>query len=141
MAPVTAMRLPARSSRITSVCLPFGRGQAGRRDEWTRGDERRCEETTSTRDRILAAALSGFARRGVEATSLDAVAAEIGIRKQTILYYFPSKDALVKGVIEHAAAGGRRGAGRVGRTAPAEAPTASRRWSTRCTAWAPTGPS
>ena len=32
-----------------------------------------------------------------------AVAAEIGIRKQTILYYFPSKDALVKGVIEHAA--------------------------------------
>ena len=39
----------------------------------------------------------------MEATSLDAVAAEIGIRKQTILYYFPSKDALVKGVIEHAA--------------------------------------
>ena len=62
-----------------------------------------AQETTSTRDRVLAAALSAFARRGVEATSLDAVAAEIGIRKQTILYYFPSKDALVKGVIEHAA--------------------------------------
>src|SRR6188472_4264957 len=62
-----------------------------------------AEEATSTRDRILAAALSAFARRGVEATSLDAVGGEIGIRKQTILYYFPSKDALLKGVIEHAA--------------------------------------
>jgi AcrR family transcriptional regulator len=60
-------------------------------------------DTVSTRDRILAAALSAFAQRGVEATSLDAVAAEIGIRKQTILYYFPSKDALVRGVLEHAA--------------------------------------
>lgn len=56
----------------------------------------------STRERILAAALVAFAERGVEATSLDAVAAEIGIRKQTILYWFPSKDQLLQGVIDHA---------------------------------------
>ncbi len=98
-----------------------------------------AQETTSTRDRILAAALSAFARRGVEATSLDAVAAEIGIRKQTILYYFPSKDALVKGVIEHAAqeVGTALGASR---RATVTGRIASRPWWTRCTAWAPNGP-
>lgn len=58
----------------------------------------------STRDRILAAALAGFARRGVEATSLDDVAEAVGVRKQTILYWFGSKDALVAGVIEAAVA-------------------------------------
>jgi TetR/AcrR family transcriptional regulator len=60
--------------------------------------------TETTRDRILAAALAGFARRGVEATSLDDVAAAVGVRKQTILYWFGSKDALVAGVVEAAVA-------------------------------------
>ncbi|HEU5150893.1 MAG TPA: helix-turn-helix domain-containing protein [Iamia sp.] len=56
----------------------------------------------STRERILAAALEGFARRGVEATSLDDVAAAVGVRKQTVLYWFRSKDALVSGVVSAA---------------------------------------
>ena len=56
-----------------------------------------------TRDRILGAALASFGTRGFEATSLDAVAAELGIRKQTILYHFPSKDLLLEGVIDAAA--------------------------------------
>lgn len=60
------------------------------------------EEAPTTRDRILAAALAGFARRGVEATSLDDVADAVGVRKQTILYWFGSKDALVRGVVEAA---------------------------------------
>ncbi|MCU1352131.1 MAG: putative TetR family transcriptional regulator [Acidimicrobiales bacterium] len=59
--------------------------------------------TPSTRERILSAALTGFAHRGVEATSLDALAAEIGVRKQTILYHFGSKDDLLRAVIVHAA--------------------------------------
>lgn len=58
----------------------------------------------STRDRILIAALDAFAARGVEATSLDAVAAELGIRKQTILYWFPSKEQLLLAVIDLAVA-------------------------------------
>ena len=58
----------------------------------------------STTDRILDAALAAFADRGVEATSLDSVAATVGIRKQTILYWFPSKDLLLLGVIDHAMA-------------------------------------
>jgi AcrR family transcriptional regulator len=56
----------------------------------------------STRERILAAALAAFAERGVEATSLDSVAAAVGVRKQTLLYWFPSKEQLLFGVVDHA---------------------------------------
>ena len=58
----------------------------------------------STRERVLDAALSSFAARGYEATSLDALAAGLGIRKQTILYYFPTKEALLDAVIDEGAA-------------------------------------
>lgn len=62
------------------------------------------DDPRTTRERILDAALLAFAERGVEATSLDAVAAAIGIRKQTILYWFPSKNQLLQGVVDHATA-------------------------------------
>jgi AcrR family transcriptional regulator len=57
---------------------------------------------TSTRDRTVDAALTAFGTRGYETTSLDALAAELGVRKQTILYYFASKDALLDAVIDEA---------------------------------------
>jgi AcrR family transcriptional regulator len=57
-----------------------------------------------TDERILEAALSLFASRGYEATSLDAIAADLGITKQTILYWFPSKEALLGAVVERSAA-------------------------------------
>jgi TetR/AcrR family transcriptional regulator len=53
-----------------------------------------------TRDRILDEALALFGGRGYEATSLDQVAVELGVRKQTILYYFPSKTDLLDAVID-----------------------------------------
>src|SRR5436189_217628 len=56
-----------------------------------------------TRARVLDAALASFGTRGFEATSLDAIAADLGVRKQTILYYFPTKDALLAGVIDASA--------------------------------------
>ncbi len=57
----------------------------------------------STAERVLAAALASFASRGFEATSLDDLAAELGVRKQTILYYHRSKEALLGSVIDHVA--------------------------------------
>lgn len=57
-----------------------------------------------TRERILDAALVSFADRGYEATSLDALAAGLGVRKQTILYHFGTKDALLDAVIDASAA-------------------------------------
>jgi len=58
----------------------------------------------STAERILDAALEAFGTRGYDAVSLDALAAELGLSKQTILYWFPSKDALLAAVVERGAA-------------------------------------
>jgi AcrR family transcriptional regulator len=53
-----------------------------------------------TAQRIADAALAAFGTRGYEATSLDDLARELGIRKQTILYWYPSKEALLASVID-----------------------------------------
>ncbi|HEY7625917.1 MAG TPA: TetR/AcrR family transcriptional regulator [Ilumatobacteraceae bacterium] len=58
---------------------------------------------TPTRDRILDAATDLFGRRGVDAVSLDVIAAEVGVAKQTLLYWFPSKDDLIQEVLVAAA--------------------------------------
>ncbi len=57
---------------------------------------------SSTRLRILDAATDLFGVRGVEAVSLDVIAGEVGVAKQTLLYWFPSKDDLVQAVLESA---------------------------------------
>ncbi len=57
------------------------------------------------RDRILQQATRLFAQRGYGGTSVQAVADAVGIRKPSLLYWFPSKDALrqqvVEGLLEH----------------------------------------
>src|SRR6476619_2751236 len=58
----------------------------------------------TTRDRVLAAALASFGGTGYEASSLDQLAVELGIRKQTILYYYPSKAELLDAVIDASSA-------------------------------------
>jgi AcrR family transcriptional regulator len=58
----------------------------------------------STRERILAEALERFGTRGVDAVSLDDIANAVGVRKQTVLYWFASKEELVDAVLETAAA-------------------------------------
>ncbi|HYZ98062.1 MAG TPA: TetR/AcrR family transcriptional regulator [Acidimicrobiales bacterium] len=57
-----------------------------------------------TADRILDAALDAFGTRGYGATSLDDLAGELGIRKQTILYWYPSKETLLDAAIDRTAA-------------------------------------
>jgi AcrR family transcriptional regulator len=56
-----------------------------------------------TRLRILAAATDLFGLRGVDAVSLDVIANEVGVTKQTLLYWFPSKDELLAAVLLDAA--------------------------------------
>jgi len=55
---------------------------------------------TGTRDRILGVAAERFGTRGVEAVSLDEIATEVGVRKQTVLYWFASKEELVDAVLD-----------------------------------------
>jgi AcrR family transcriptional regulator len=57
-----------------------------------------------TRERILDVATERFGTRGVDAVSLDDIASSVGVRKQTLLYWFPSKEELIDAVLEAAAA-------------------------------------
>jgi TetR/AcrR family transcriptional regulator len=52
------------------------------------------------RRQLVEAAIRLFGKRGFEGTSLESVASAAGVRKQTLLYYFPTKDALLKACVE-----------------------------------------
>lgn len=51
------------------------------------------------RRKLLEEAIRLFGQRGYEGTSLEAVASAAGVRKQTLLYYFPTKDALLEACV------------------------------------------
>jgi TetR/AcrR family transcriptional regulator len=62
------------------------------------GGERRRHE-------LIEVAIRHFGRDGYAGASLDEIATAVGIRKQTLLYYFPTKEALLEACL--AAAGQR----------------------------------
>jgi AcrR family transcriptional regulator len=51
-------------------------------------------------EQIRSAATQLFATLGYEGTSLQAIAERVGVTKQTLLYHYPSKDALRRAVLE-----------------------------------------
>lgn len=53
-----------------------------------------------TRERVLDAAYAVAERSGVTALTLEAVAAEAGVSKGGLLYHFPSKEALLSGMVD-----------------------------------------
>jgi AcrR family transcriptional regulator len=57
----------------------------------------------NTRASILEASVDLFGSRGFGATSLDDIAGKVGVAKQTLLYWFPSKDELLDAVLAQTA--------------------------------------
>lgn len=57
------------------------------------------------RSTIVEEAIRQFGREGYGGASLEHIAGAVGVRKQTLLYYFPTKDALLEACL--AAAGER----------------------------------
>jgi AcrR family transcriptional regulator len=57
----------------------------------------------ATRAKVLRSAVRLFGRQGYEGTSLDEVALDVGLRKQSLLYYFPSKADLFAAAAAEAA--------------------------------------
>jgi len=60
--------------------------------------------TAPTAERILDVATQAFGTRGFEATSLDDLAADLGLTKQTILYWYPSKKRVLDAAVERGVA-------------------------------------
>lgn len=58
------------------------------------------EPSRNTASRIVEVALAAFGSRGYDATSLDFLADALGVRKQSILYWFPSKEAILDAAID-----------------------------------------
>jgi len=81
-------RLEARTARYTDVSNALAQ------------TVRSTPEGDSARQRILDAAEALFAERGYAAATTREIAAQAEIQKRMLFYYFPTKDALYRAVLE-----------------------------------------
>src|SRR5436305_11688562 len=96
--PVRPGRAGAGRGKGHGRCRAAGARRPGSSRMPRTGGERR-------RTTIVEEAIRQFGTEGYTGASLDSIATAVGVRKQTLLYYFPNKDALLEACL--AAAGQR----------------------------------
>ena len=70
-------------------------------------DGRRCrgpslDKTAQTRQQITEAALAEFVEQGLARSTMERIASRAQVAKGTLYLYYPSKNDLLRGVVEHA---------------------------------------
>ena len=60
------------------------------------------DKTAQTRQQIAEAALAEFVECGVARSTMERIACRAQVAKGTLYLYYPSKDELLRGVVEHA---------------------------------------
>src|ERR1700744_2374257 len=73
------------------------KGQAGNRDAATPPVLGRGRPPSTSRDQVAQVALDLFAPRGLETTTVDDLAAVLGVGRRTVFRYFRSKNDMVWG--------------------------------------------
>ncbi|GAX34017.1 TetR/AcrR family transcriptional regulator [Nodularia sp. NIES-3585] len=73
-------------SSTTFLVIPMGANNKSKR--------------SATRELLVRSASQVVIDKGIEALTLDAVAQQAGVSKGGLLYHFPSKDALMQGMVE-----------------------------------------
>ena len=63
---------------------------------------RAVQTRADRRSALVLAAYRQIAARGFEGLRTREVAAEVGVNIATLHYYFPTKEKLIEGVVEHA---------------------------------------
>lgn len=80
---------------MTRAARHGGAGSSRRGDGAEAKAQRQAQRRDATRAAILDAARSVLLRQGVAGTTLDAIAAELGLTKQGLYYHFASKEKLL----------------------------------------------
>ena len=68
----------------------------------SRPTQKRPAISEKRRDDLIRAAYQAIAERGFEGLRTRDVAAEVGVNIATLHYYFPTKESLIRGVVDHA---------------------------------------
>jgi AcrR family transcriptional regulator len=96
------MRSTAKARSEVARLVPKVRRGKGRSSGPPRSGRTRQERGIRTEAAILDATLRSLARRGIHETSLELIAAEVGVAKSSILWHFGSKEGLLLRVAERA---------------------------------------